>query len=137
MRNALRKRYRVKIAFGNDADNFVRAIQRFGQARGKKNIIGLTLGTGVGSGVIIDGKIFSRNGAPELGHTTIKFDAKPVGNYRNTGCIESFIGRKRFPKDPLEVYRKGMAGDAVLPKVAAGVAEEPSAQVDVARRGIV
>ena len=107
----LRARIRKKFVFGNDADNFALAKFHFGAGRGHKNIIALTLGTGVGSGIIIDGKLFSNKGAPELGHTTIKFDGKKSICCGNDGCIETFIGRKSFMGSPLDVYKLAMIGD--------------------------
>jgi len=91
----LRKELRFpKASFANDADTFALAVHRFGEGKGHKNIIGLTLGTGLGSGIILDGKLFSNNGAPELGHTTIKFDSQKHSKCGNNGCLESFIGRE-------------------------------------------
>ncbi|MCK5282618.1 MAG: ROK family protein [Nanoarchaeota archaeon] len=108
----LRKSLKIKkIVFGNDADNFALAKHRFGAGRGHKTIITLTLGTGVGSGIIIDGKLFSNNGAPELGHTTINFDGPEAKCCGNDGCIESYIGRKCFGTTPLEVYKKALIND--------------------------
>jgi predicted NBD/HSP70 family sugar kinase len=56
-------------------------------------------------------KPFVNNGAPELGHTTIKFDGPKANCCHNDGCIESFIGRKSFPEGPLEIYKMAMSGN--------------------------
>jgi glucokinase len=100
-----------KIVFGNDAHNFALAQHTFGSGKGYDTVVALTLGTGVGSGLIINGKPFVNKGAPELGHTTIKFDANESKCCGNSGCIESFIGRKSFPEGPLEIYKKALVGD--------------------------
>jgi glucokinase len=107
----LRKRIKKKLIFGNDADNFALATHHFGAAKGHDNVVALTLGTGVGSGIIINGQLFANKGAPELGHTTIKFDGPESKCCGNDGCIETFIGRKSFEEGPLEVYKKALAGD--------------------------
>jgi glucokinase len=107
----LRKLFKGKLAFGNDADNFALAAYKFGAGKGRKTIIGLTLGTGVGSGIVINGTLFSNNGAPELGHTTIQFDGPRAECCGNDGCIESFIGRKHFSEDPQAIYKEAMAHD--------------------------
>jgi len=99
------------ITFGNDADCFALAKYYFGASKGKKTIVTLTLGTGVGSGIILDGKLFSNNGAPELGHTTINFDGPKAKCCGNDGCIETYIGRKSFSESPLEVYKKALSGE--------------------------
>jgi len=106
----LETKLKKKCFFGNDADNFVLANYNFGSGRGKNTIIALTLGTGIGSGIIINGKLFSNKGAPELGHTTIKFDGKKSTCCGNNGCIESYIGRKSFDESPLDVYKKALDG---------------------------
>ncbi len=107
----LRKRLRKKIVFGNDADNFALAKYHFGAGKGYETIVCLTLGTGVGSGLILNGKLFSNNGAPELGHTTINFDGPESKCCGNDGCIETYIGRKSFSEGPLEIYKRALAGD--------------------------
>src|SRR3989338_6408473 len=50
----IRKHFKVPLFFGNDADNFALAQLRFGAAKGVKTAVTLTLGTGVGSGLIIN-----------------------------------------------------------------------------------
>jgi glucokinase len=108
---ALRSKLHKRIVFGNDADNFALAKHKFGAAKDNETIVCLTLGTGIGSGLIINGKLFENKGAPELGHTTIKFDGVKAKCCGNDGCIESYIGRKTFPEGPLEAYRKALAGN--------------------------
>lgn len=108
----LKKEIKKKVFFGNDAKNFALAQLYFGLAKGHNTVITLTLGTGVGSGIIIDGKLFSNKGAPELGHTTIKFDAQKSRCCGNDGCIESFIGRRSFGDcTPLELYKRAVVGN--------------------------
>jgi len=69
----LEKKLETPVAVDNDARCFTLAESVFGAARGKKNIIGLTIGTGVGGGIIIDGKIYrgADGSAGEFGHTEI------------------------------------------------------------------
>ena len=62
-----------------------------GAARGARNVIGLTIGTGIGGGVIIDGKLYhgASDVAGEIGHTTIDVTGRrcKCGNY---GCLEAY-----------------------------------------------
>ena len=62
-----------------------------GAGRGVKNLVGVTLGTGIGGGVILDGRIArgASGSAGELGHTTIDFTGRrcACGNY---GCLEAY-----------------------------------------------
>jgi glucokinase len=69
----LSREFQVPVHLDNDARIFTLAESVFGAGRGFKNIIGLTLGTGIGGGIMIDGKILrgKNNTAGEIGHTTI------------------------------------------------------------------
>ncbi|MDD5687183.1 MAG: ROK family protein [Elusimicrobia bacterium] len=60
-----------------------------------KNLITITLGTGIGGGIIIDGKLYrgSTGTAGEVGHITINPDG-PKCNCGNNGCLETYIGKK-------------------------------------------
>ncbi len=107
----LKEEFGLPLKFGNDADNFALAKLKFGAAKGKKTVVTLTLGTGVGSGLILNGEVFSNKGAPELGHTTINYKATESDCCKNDGCIESFIGRKSFPGGPLEAYKRALQGN--------------------------
>ncbi len=70
LKKILEKRFDVPVFVNNDAKCFALGEFHYGAGRGYKNIVGLILGTGMGAGVIIDGKLFSgTNGAAgELGH---------------------------------------------------------------------
>ena len=72
-KKVLEKKLKVPIAIDNDAKCFVLAESIFGAAKGYKNIVGLTIGTGIGGGIIIDGKIYrgATGSAGEFGHTEI------------------------------------------------------------------
>ncbi|MFH0870111.1 MAG: ROK family protein [archaeon] len=69
----LEKRTKLKVVIENDANCFALAEQRMGAAKGHKYVVGVIIGTGVGSGIIIDGKIYRGvlGGAGEIGHTKI------------------------------------------------------------------
>jgi glucokinase len=86
-------KHRLQITIENDANAFVVAEQRLGAAKGLDNVIGLTLGTGVGGGIIINGRLYrgASGGAGELGHMAIKSDG-PKCKCGNQGCLESLIG---------------------------------------------
>jgi glucokinase len=69
----LEKNLKVPVAVDNDARCFVISESIFGAAKEYSNIIGLTIGTGIGGGIIINGKIYrgSTGSAGEFGHTEI------------------------------------------------------------------
>ena len=75
----------------NDARAFGLAELRLGAGRGARTLIGITLGTGVGGVVVVDGRVlFGHDGtAGEIGHQTIDPDGPPCG-CGNHGCLEAF-----------------------------------------------
>lgn len=86
------KSYKVPIETENDSNCFVLGEFLFGTAKRHNNVIGLTLGTGVGGGIIIDNDIYhGRDGAAgEFGHITIDRDGY-LCNCGNHGCLEMYV----------------------------------------------
>ncbi len=107
----------IPIAISNDANVAALAEQKFGAAKGLKNVILLTLGTGVGGGVIIDGKLFEGNegkGA-ELGHALLILNGEKCGCGRN-GCYEAYASASallRLTKKYLNDYPNSMMWDYI------------------------
>ena len=96
--NSQIKNYKL-ILKGMDNDVNVMTLGEFrhGAGVGYESIVALTLGTGVGGGVVIDGKLYhgSQNTAGELGHTIVD----PNGRYcgcGNQGCLEAYAGAKNI-----------------------------------------
>ena len=89
----------VPVRLINDARAFTLAEARVGAGRGCASLIGVTLGTGVGGGIVLDGRlVLGYNGtAGEIGHQVIDFrpDAPRCG-CGNTGCLEAFVGAPRL-----------------------------------------
>jgi glucokinase len=87
----------MPVAEINDARAFGVAELRVGAARGASSMIGLTLGTGVGGVVAVDGQVhLGHDGtAGELGHQTIDPDG-PDCNCGNNGCLEAFARADRI-----------------------------------------
>ncbi|HET9613801.1 MAG TPA: ROK family protein, partial [Candidatus Limnocylindrales bacterium] len=81
----------------NDARAFGLAELRLGAARGARSMVGLTLGTGVGGVVAIDGRVHQGHDgtAGEIGHQTIDPDG-PWCNCGNRGCLESYARADRI-----------------------------------------
>jgi len=83
------KRYSAHVKVDNDANAGGLAEQLWGAGRGYRNVFFATIGTGIGTGIVLDGKIFhGRTGAAaEGGHVSIDFNG-PVCNCGKKGCIE-------------------------------------------------
>jgi glucokinase len=84
------KRFGVKTAVQNDANACALAEWKFGAARGYNNVIFLTFGTGMGAGLILDGKLYAgtNDNAGEVGHIRLE-KTGPVG-YGKAGSFEGF-----------------------------------------------
>jgi len=86
----------------NDANVFALAEFAFGAGKGAKSLIFLTLGTGLGGAVIVDGKLLEgRTSAAELGHVPVSLKGIRCG-CGGRGCIETFVGNNYL----LKKYRK-------------------------------
>jgi glucokinase len=81
------------VTIGNDANVAVDAERRFGAGRGVDSFLGVFWGTGVGGGIVIDGRpLVGRGSAGEIGHVC----SKPGGRRCNCGlegCVEAYAGR--------------------------------------------
>ena len=87
----LHERFGIPVRLSNDANCAALAEVVAGAAKGRKNVVLITLGTGVGGGIIIDGKIYAgmRSAGAELGHTVLVMDGEPCSCGRN-GCWEAY-----------------------------------------------
>jgi len=87
----LRKKVDVPVVITNDANAAAMGEMLFGGAKGMKDFIVLTLGTGLGSGIVIDGKVvYGHTGfAGELGHTVIVPGGRDCGCGKQ-GCFETY-----------------------------------------------
>ncbi len=106
----------IPVSLANDADAAALAELHAGAFRGKKTAVLLTLGTGVGGGIILDGKLFKggQGHGNEIGHMIIK-QGGPICTCGNRGCIESLCtatwliqqGRRVIVDNPIGlIYEK-------------------------------
>ncbi|HUO34369.1 MAG TPA: ROK family protein [Candidatus Acidoferrum sp.] len=100
------KRYGTKALLANDANAAALAEATWGAGKGYRNIFYVTLGTGVGTGIVLDGKVLAgaTGGAGEGGHITINFKG-PLCSCGKRGCIEAYssgTGIARSAREKLE-----------------------------------
>jgi glucokinase len=91
--DVMAERLGLPVFVDNDGNNSALAEHRAGAAKGASQAIVLTLGTGIGGGMILDGRIYrgARGGAGELGHMEIDFDGPLCrDNCPGRGCAELF-----------------------------------------------
>lgn len=99
---AIQKLLPAPVYVGNDANCAVVGETLAGAAKGCENVVMLTLGTGVGGGIIVDGKLFvgGRGLGAELGHMVLQRDGAPCGCGLN-GCIEAYCSVTALVKQTL------------------------------------
>ncbi|MCF8241627.1 MAG: ROK family protein [Melioribacteraceae bacterium] len=87
----IRKYTELPCALTNDANAAALGEMLFGAAKGMKNFIEITLGTGLGSGIVVDGKlVYGHDGfAGEIGHVIVKENGRECGCGRK-GCLETY-----------------------------------------------
>lgn len=88
----LAQEFKVPVKLTNDANAAAMGEMIFGGAKGMKDFILITLGTGLGSGIVIDGKVlYGKTGmAGELGHVIVEPGGRSCGCGRK-GCLETYV----------------------------------------------
>ena len=96
----LKERFDTTIKISNDANVAALGEVIFGAAKGYDDAIMITLGTGVGGGVVIDKKLYEggESKGTELGHTTLVFGGEPCSCGRS-GCLESYVSATALIRD--------------------------------------
>lgn len=92
IRDLVSERLGLPTFIDNDANLAALAEQRFGAGEGARNVVLLTIGTGIGGGLVLEGEVYrgTRGAGAELGHVVIDADGPPCqGNCPNRGCVET------------------------------------------------
>ncbi|MDE5684365.1 MAG: ROK family protein [Muribaculaceae bacterium] len=102
------EKFGIPVAVTNDANAAALGEMTYGAARGLKDFIMITLGTGVGSGIVINGQVvYGHDGlAGELGHMIIKRNNGRLCGCGRTGCLEAYCsatGVARSAREFLEI----------------------------------
>lgn len=87
----IRKHCRLPVQIGNDANVAALAEAHWGAGRGRRRVFYVTLGTGIGTGIVLDGHVYAgrSGGASEGGHVSINFRGPRCGCGKR-GCIEVY-----------------------------------------------
>jgi len=110
MRDYLEARLPTRIKLDNDANAAALAEHRHGAGRGTRHMVYVVIGTGFGSGLIIDGKVFSGSygAAGECGHALATPDEGFMCGCENRGCFMSYIAGKNLPERVNAGLEKGI-----------------------------
>lgn len=103
----LKRKTGLPVFLDNDAKLMALAEHKLGMAKGFRNSLCITLGTGVGGGIIIEGKLYrgANNASSEIGHIPIN-EKGPRCNCGRTGCLEAYIGNSRIMKEARESFKR-------------------------------
>ena len=141
---ALKKEFSLPTFASNDVTLYALGEAMFGAGKGKKDIVCLALGTGIGGGIVIGGKIYrgAIDGAGEAGHTTVKLDGRKC-KCGSLGCLERYasataiaeLGKRSSRKNRKSLIRKLAGGDEE--RITAKVVFDAAKQGDKTAKEIV
>ncbi|HEX3687789.1 MAG TPA: ROK family protein [Gaiellaceae bacterium] len=131
-RERMRERHELPVAIDNDANAAAIAEWQAGAARGASNVVMLTLGTGVGGGLILGGRPYrgATGSGAELGHVVVELDGEPCrcggrGHLESyaTGLVAGELARERFGQESgaRDLVRRAEAGDIDAVALLAGI----------------
>jgi glucokinase len=129
------RKYQVKTFLINDASAAALGEHEFGAGKGVDNLIYLTVSTGIGGGIIIDGRLYlgPSGSAGEIGHMTIDVNG-PQCSCGNIGCLEMLASGTAIAREAVKRIRAG--GRSSLSEMLGGKIENITAeQVGVAAQG--
>lgn len=116
MADLLEKKFSIPAKLTNDANAAAVGEQKYGVAKNMKNFITITLGTGVGSGIIIDGKIvIGHNGfAGELGHVIVRHNGRLHKGTGLRGGLESYTSATGLRETAIELLQNNPEKPSLL-----------------------
>jgi glucokinase len=130
----VREKFGVNIFVLNDASAAALGEHRYGAGRGVRNLVLITLGTGIGGGIIIEDELYlgAVGGAGELGHMTVAADGPKCG-CGNTGCLEMLASGRAVARDAIARLRQG-ASSSLTEMVNGDIEKIAAEQVGAAAR---
>jgi glucokinase len=120
IKEVVTERTGLPVFVDNDANVAAYAEYLYGAAQGKPHMVMLTVGTGIGGGLILGGEVYrgSTGAGAELGHTVIQMDGPPCqGNCPNHGCVEALASGTALGREGRAAAES--APDSALGKVLA------------------
>ena len=134
IREQLRQRWNIPVMVANDAEMGALGEWAYGSGRGERNLAYIKVGSGVGAGLLLDGRLYRGDTgcAGEIGHVTIQEDG-PRCSCGNYGCLESLAGGNAVAQRGREAVQAGRRTQlASITPVEAITAQHVA---DAARRG--
>jgi len=127
LRDIVKEKYKVNTLLLNDASAAALGEHRFGVGRGVSNLILLTIGTGIGGGIIINGRLYNgpSGSAGEIGHMTIDVNG-PKDRCGNIGCLETLASGTAMAREAKRRIAQGERSSLV--DMVAGKIEDITAE---------
>jgi glucokinase len=134
-RERMHERHALPVGIDNDANAATMGEWHAGAARGARHVVMLTLGTGVGGGLILDGRPFrgATGVGAELGHIVIGLDGPPCG-CGGHGHLESYAAGPVADRAARELYGEGSDGHELVERGRKGEREAVEALAEIGRR---
>ncbi len=112
LKKILEKRLGLRVFVDNDVNVITLGEYYFRKDRNVRNFIGITLGTGVGGGIILDGKLYrgSTGSAGEIGHVPLN-EAGPKCNCGGFACLETYVGNNYIIRDVVARLNSGQKSE--------------------------
>ncbi|MGH7629107.1 MAG: ROK family protein [Gemmatimonadales bacterium] len=109
LRDIIQQGLGVPTTLDNDANCATLGESWRGAARGARHAIGITIGTGIGGGIVVDGRLYhgASDVAGEIGHTTIEVDGRKCG-CGNYGCLEAYASGPAIARRAVEAVESGV-----------------------------
>ena len=135
LKDILEKKLRLPVRVDNDANVMALAEFLFGAGKGAADLIALTLGTGIGGGLVIGGKLFHgpAYSAAEIGHLIIN-EKGPLCACGDRGCVEAYVGNGYFTRE-VKKRLNGGAKSVLMKWIRAGSELTPLLVAQAAKRG--
>lgn len=129
----MRERLGLPVGVDNDGNAAALAEWRFGAGRGTRDMVMLTLGTGVGGGVVADGRLF--RGWAELGHVVVEHDGPPCpGDCTGRGHLEALASGQAADRLAREAFGEGADARTLVRKAEEGDAHARAILDGIGRR---
>lgn len=108
LKKIISDKYKFPVTVENDVNSITWGEFLYGAGKGYNTIICITMGTGVGGGIVKDGKLMRGNkySAVEIGHIPIDYKG-PQCKCGNYGCIERFVGKEYIVENAVNAIKKG------------------------------
>jgi glucokinase len=136
-RERMTERFGLPVAMDNDGNAAAIAEWQVGAGRGARNMVMLTLGTGIGGGLVLDGKPFrgATGAGAELGHIVLEFGGPPCGHgCDGHGHFEALASGSAADAEAVRLFGTGATGENLVSRARAGDTTARAAMAELGQR---